>query len=110
MNNGDILPPGFILLKDLADFCYDAIRAQVNEFVILCEAEMRKLEDTLSLSNAVWSLGKIIEKMGGCVQWVCSLAVVTECGHCMCSCNVWVGVVTACDQGAGGWVCSFSSI
>ena len=70
MNNGDILQSGFALLGDLADFCYDVIRAQVNEFVILCEAEMRKLNDTPSLSNAVWSLGKIIEKMGGCVQWV----------------------------------------
>ena len=66
MNDDDVLQSGFALLGDLADFCYDAIRAQVNEIVILCEAEMRKLEDTPSLSNAVWSLGKIIEKMGGC--------------------------------------------
>jgi transportin-1 len=64
MNDDDVLQSGFALLGDLADFCYDVIRAQVNEFVILCEAEMRKLNDTPSLSNAVWSLGKIIEKMG----------------------------------------------
>ena len=100
MNNGDVLQSGFALLGDLADFCYDVIRAQVNEFVILCEAEMRKLNDTPSLSNAVWSLGKIIEKMGGCVQWVWSLyviraggwvwsvGVVTECSHFMCSCDI----------------------
>jgi transportin-1 len=83
MNNGDILQSGFALLGDLADFCYDVIRAQVNEFVILCEAEMRKLNDTPSLSNAVWSLGKIIEKMGNevmphIVRWLQILVAILQ--------------------------------